>query len=229
MHPPQPATGNPTQVAGFDAWRGGWVGVVLDNGRVDRVVCGASLRELLGALSAMVVGVDIPIGFATHSAPRRADRDARAFVGRRASSVFEVPPREVLLAASYAEARRLARREWGRGVSAQSYALRNRALEVDEICRAGVRLYEVHPEVTFRAMAGEPLVHPKRSWNGQQLRLGLLASQGIVLPDVLIEEVPADDVIDSAAVAWTAGRIAAGGASHLPADADPNEEPVIWY
>ncbi|GAA1817197.1 hypothetical protein GCM10009835_41460 [Planosporangium flavigriseum] len=43
-------------------------------------------------------------------------------------------------------------------------------------------LYEVHPEVSFQAMAGKALPHPKHTWAGGSLRRRLLADAGIDLP-----------------------------------------------
>jgi Protein of unknown function (DUF429) len=44
---------------------------------------------------------------------------------------------------------------------------------------------EVHPEVSFAALAGRPLRNSKRSWNDQMEQRRLLASAGIELPDEL--------------------------------------------
>jgi predicted RNase H-like nuclease len=79
-------------------------------------------------------------------------------------------------------------------------------------------MFEVHPEVSFREMAGAPLEHAKRSWNGQMERRRLLAGGGIELPDDLgsLGPVPPDDVLDAAAAAWSANRIADGVARAFP-------------
>jgi predicted RNase H-like nuclease len=95
------------------------------------------------------------------------------------------------------------------------------------------RVVEIHPEVSFRALAGEHLRWSKKSWNGLLLRRRLLAEADIVLPDVIaeVQGAVADDVVDAAVVAWSARRIAAGTASSLP---DPPEDSdgravAIWY
>ena len=82
---------------------------------------------------------------------------------------------------------------------------------------------EVHPEVSFAALAGAPLPDPKTTWAGATHRRRLLAEAGIELPDDLG---PAGsgaavvDVLDAAAAAWTARRVAHGQASPMP---DPPE------
>jgi predicted RNase H-like nuclease len=217
--------------AGLDGWKEGWVGVELGNGHFRRAFVSTTLAEALKRLEdSTVVGIDMPIGFPVGGV-RSADMAARTLVGSRRSSVFLVPPRAVLAAPTYASARARAIEVWGRGLSAQTYALRTKILEVEEHCKSDRRLIEVHPEVSFRELAGQPLPYAKRTWNGLQLRVGLLSSAGIAVPDRLDEvgRVPADDVLDAAVVAWSADRYANGRAAHLHPDADPELEPVIWY
>lgn len=82
----------------------------------------------------------------------------------------------------------------------------------------GGRVVEVHPECSFRLMAGEALAHNKKSYNGMMLRKQLLEQEGILIP-VELEEiggVAVDDVFDAAAVAWTAHRYAIRKARSLP-------------
>lgn len=80
------------------------------------------------------------------------------------------------------------------------------------------RIHEVHPEVSFRALAGGPLPFAKKTWRGQNVRRGLLADAGILVPDELGEAdgVPADDVLDAAVAAWSAHRIVLGTAGRIP-------------
>jgi predicted RNase H-like nuclease len=169
-----------------------------------------------------VIGVDIPIGLPVEG-QRRADLEARRFVGGRRSSVFFAPVRAAFEEESYAAARARYR-----GISAQAWALKHAILEVEEHA-ADPRVVEVHPEVSFRALKGGALPYRKRSWNGQQHRLRLLRAAGIELPPILDAGLaPADDLIDAAVVAWSAGRIAAGQAKTLPEDPRPGE-PVMSY
>ena len=103
-------------------------------------------------------------------------------------------------------------------------------------------MYEVHPEVSFHALAGRPLAASKRQWNGQMERRALLAGVGIRIPDALGEAgtVAVDDILDAAAAAWSAGRIASGGGGltpiaararrRWPPDRDDAGRPIaIWY
>ncbi len=219
------------EVVGADGARGGWVAVSLDGGRFT----GASTHPTAAALvaacpAAVVIGIDTPIGLPTDGV-RAADREARRLVGARRSSVFAAPPRAVLAAPTYREARAVAEASWVQGVSAQAYRLGPAILEVAAL--GDRRLVEVHPEVSFRVLAGRPLDQPKKTWNGQMQRRSLLAAAGIELPDELAVGAAApDDVLDAAVVAWTAARFAAGEARSLPHPPEAGAGGVamaIWY
>jgi predicted RNase H-like nuclease len=175
-----------------------------------------------------VVGVDIPIGFPTQGR-RQADVAARELLGRRRSSVFLVPPRAVIEAPTYEEARETALRVWDQGVSAQSYALRAKILEVNELGQFDTEIIEVHPEVSFQIIAGGTLAQGKKTWNGQHQRRSLLESEGIIIPERLeghVGEVPTDDLLDAAVVAWTANRYRKGIAGCLP---EGGADSTIWF
>ncbi len=222
-------------VAGVDAYKKGWVVVVLKDGAFSGALVFSAIGELLTALAdAPVIGIDIPIGLPT-SAKRTADGEARAFVGPRQSSVFPTPPRAVIEAETYEEARRVAKDRYGIGVSSQAYrGLRAKILEVDAVIGSDNRLIEVHPEVSFRALAEHALQYSKRTWNGQMERRRLLEGVGIELPDDLDEAalVPVDDVLDAAVGAWTAARYEQGKAQSLPDPPELDDQGravAIWY
>ncbi len=110
-------------------------------------------------------------------------------------------------------------------MSAQSYALRKKILEVEKARHDGP-VIETHPELAFLAFAGEVLV-AKRTWDGLVRRRAVLAAQGLVLPDGLGATggtAAADDVLDAAACALVAHAVANGTAESL---GDPAEG-VIW-
>lgn len=100
----------------------------------------------------------------------------------------------------------------------RTYGLRSRILEAERHVRHGSGLIEVHPEVSFAELAGEPLLWPKNSWRGAPLRRQLLAGAGITLGDELGEAdgVPVADILDAAVAAWSASRIARGAFISLP-------------
>jgi predicted RNase H-like nuclease len=202
---------------------------VLARGAEPAAMVGTELRALVARLpEARCIGVDMPVGLPERGA-RECDRLAKAFVGARRNSVFMTPPRAVLAAESYAAANEIAPDLFGAKISQQAWALRANIAAVEAV--ADDRVIEVHPEVSFRAMAGEPLAYAKTTWNGQALRRRLLREAGIELPDDFGEAatVPPVDVLDAAAAAWSARRYANGEALSLPAGARPGERQVIWY
>lgn len=222
-----------TDVLGVDGYVAGWVAVRLHDGAFTDCEIHASFAGVCKAdPSASVIAVDIPIGL-PDGEPRRADIEARKVLRGRASSIFTTPPRAVLEAATYAEALELSRRTTRRGISSQSFALAQKIIEANEITAADPRVREVHPEISFAEMHGEPVPHRKKSWSGAMVRRRLLSEVGIDVPDDLgiAGAAPIDDILDAAAAAWTATRIAAGTARSLPDPPERNAlgiEMAIW-
>jgi predicted RNase H-like nuclease len=210
------------RVTGVDACRDGWacVDLTVDQygdaaGLTVRVV--GSLEEgLAGAVPGQVVGIDMPLGLLDRGW-RVADGETRRRLGVRRSSIFAISPAEVWRQPDYQAALAVCRRLTGQGFSVQAWGLRAKLREA-----AGyrghrtVRLYEVHPELSFAAMAGAPLAEPKSRPAGQALRRSVLAAAGLAVPDDPAWRRAAVDVLDAAAVAWSARRIAAGQAVVLP-------------
>ena len=208
------------RVAGVDGTKKGWVAVVLEDGRFARdYLIGEIECDFAELADVAVLAVDVPIGFG----PRAADREARAFLTGAASTVFTTPPRE-LLTRPFGP---------GLGISAQSHALGPRILHLTDLAASDKRIHEVHPEVSFRAMnGGQPLKHRKKSAGGALERLALLARHGIELGRLReTGGTPLDDVLDAAAAAWSAQRIATGDALCLPDSPEPVgvRTVAIWY
>lgn len=199
------------RVAGIDGTKGGWVAVVLEDGRFLR---DALLTQVDTAFTELadceVLAIDVPIGFG----PRDADRAARAYLTGAASTVFTTPSREVLEMPFGP----------GLGVPAQAHALGPRILHVTELALRDERIREVHPEVSFRAMNGDqPLAYKKKSAGGALERIELLHRHGIELELRATAAAPLDDVLDAGAAAWSAQRIARGEARSL------GQPVAIWF
>jgi predicted RNase H-like nuclease len=178
-----------------------------------------------------VVGIDIPLGLLAEGW-READALARRALGRRGVTVFAIPPRPVWQQPTYAEANQACRDLTGKGLSAQTWGLRGKLLEADEYRRKSpARLYEVHPELAFAALAGAPLRESKHTKAGLAIRRQLLAQAGLTLPP-RVPGAAENDLLDAAAVAWSARRIAADQAITLtnPSQrADDTTEIAIRY
>jgi predicted RNase H-like nuclease len=223
------------KVAGVDGCRGGWVAVCLTGDVKSRDIAWgidacfleriAELGQLFAGLDG--VGVDIPIGLG--EGWREADRAAQVFLGRRRSSVFSMPPRAALQAASYDEAKVVSRNLTGSMPSRQAYNLAAKALEVERwLQRAPCPVWEVHPEVSFTVLLGHPPLARKKTWSGALERRGALASAGIDLEAVPFDagaRAGVDDVLDAGAAAWSAWRALTGRALCFP---DPPKGAAIW-
>jgi predicted RNase H-like nuclease len=200
-------------VLGVDGCPGGWVGALLVQDEITWHT--GDFAAMLG-LGADAVAVDIPIGLPAGAARRRADVEARTLLGAQRSSVFFVPPRVVLEAASQPEATLLSRAAGSVGVSIQTFHILDKVAEVDAHVQAGADVVECHPEVAFRAMCGRPLP-PKRKQEGRDARLEVLRHwlPRFALPEHRPGRAQWDDLLDAAACAWTAQRWLAGAAEVL--------------
>ena len=237
-------------VAGIDGCRAGWIAVThpcVDPAAAKYRIFpdfSSLLRELEHVA---VIAIDMPMGLPERvgEGGRTAERVLRPLLGARQSSLFGMPSRSAIEAPDYAGAcaAALATSQPPRKVSKQAFMLFPRIREIDARLRADPglrnRLFECHPEASFRAMRGAPLAEPKKVKSkpfpaGLAERRALLAAAGY--NRALIEARPPagageDDLLDACAAAWTAARIATGRAlSHpAPPDHDAHGIPVaIW-
>lgn len=214
------------RILGVDGCKAGWVGIVLPDGAVHPCFA-TTIGDLAEQASAAgpldVVAIDMPIGLPDASR-RRADVLARQLAGPRWASVFMTPVRAALAEEEFAAATAMNVRLAGEGISRQAHGLRTKILQVDRWARhAPHRVVEIHPELSFAWLAGAPLSASKSTWAGVVRRRRLLAGAGIVLADDLGlagEKAGVDDILDAAAAAWTALRVADGQARAVP---DPPE------
>jgi predicted RNase H-like nuclease len=214
------------RVLGVDACSAGWVAVALARGDI-RAYVGAQIGPLVSAAMTdgglQVIGIDIPIGLPDRGV-RAADLQARAAAGPRRASVFITPVRRTLATRDYRAACDLNRLLTGHAISRQAFNLLAKIKQVDDwLNEAPCQVVEVHPELSFAAMACGPLPASKSSWAGLVARRHLLADAGIELADDLGQagvRAGADDVLDAAAAAWTANRVVTGRAVRLPAEAE---------
>jgi predicted RNase H-like nuclease len=209
-------------VLGVDACgKQGWVGIRLTDGAYAGSLVDVSLEALVERAGAVgTVAVDMPLGL-LESGWRAADLEARKLLGARCSTVFMVAPAPAWTEKDHPAASERCRELTGNGLSRQAWALAPKLLQARRLWqRDPGRTHEVHPELCFRELAGgTPPPWGKKTWRGQNVRRRLLAAAGIEVPDAPGEAdaVPADDVLDAAAAAWSAHRIALGTAGRVPA------------
>jgi predicted RNase H-like nuclease len=222
-------------LAGVDGCPGGWIVAFVRPGGDDvTVTVFARFADVLAATQRpALVAVDMPIGLPeqTGIGGRAAENAVRPLLGARQSSVFSVPSRAAIYAASYGEACRtaLATSDPPRKVSKQLFNIVPKIREVDELLRAeparAARVFEVHPELAFwRLNGGRALAEPKKVKSrchepGLMQRRRLLIAAG--LPAPAVEAAPPkgaapDDLVDALACATIARRIHAGIAKPYP-------------
>ena len=124
------------------------------------------------AVDADVVAIDMPIGL-PDTGRRACDLQAKRLLGAAHPRVFLAPPRGVLDCPDHPTAsarhRELA---GGAGLSIQTWHIVDRMREVDDAAD-DPRLVEVHPELSFAALAGRVLDR-KRTAAGRAERLAAL-------------------------------------------------------
>jgi predicted RNase H-like nuclease len=219
--------------AGLDGCRAGWFAVSATSGTgpIETAVF-ATFGEALASLPAStLIAVDIPIGLADRG-DRVCDRMARQRLSPfRSSSVFPAPIRNVLDAATHADASARRHAVEGKRISIQAYAITKKVREVDTVLRSSpadrLRVFEVHPEVSFAEMnGGQALATKKRRASGRADRTALLHPYFGDEPTRVVQSrspkraVAIDDVLDAFAALWSAMRIGDGRAYSLPALSD---------
>ena len=227
--------------AGVDGCPAGWLVVCLSPQTQEPVV---RLCPDFGAVLALhprpnLIAIDIPIGLLDRRqvGGRECDRLARRRLPGRASSVFSPPVRGLLGATRYSQVR-------GHGLSIQAFGIMAKIREVDRLMTPELqgRVYEAHPELAFRSLAGVAMRHSKKTPAGREERLQALerlASFRAVrnLLDTVTtryrrSQVGLDDCLDACVLAWLAGRITAGAAQRLPAQPPLDAKGLrmeIWY
>ena len=240
-----------TLIAAADGCKDGWIvveGELMDTPPTVRGVA----NDLPAALSLcsqppVVMAIDIPIGLAINGR-RSADDAARQFIGHRRSSVFFAPARPVVeygqaihgLAHHHRECvSRWAKEHDYDGLGSQAFGIFPKICEIDSHLKSSPdrTVYEVHPEVSWKAMAGdEETLESKHSAHGIIQRIRLI--QHHLGEKVLCQPLPAgryaiDDLLDALAGFWSARRIAQGVAVRLPEPPDIDQvldrEIAIWY
>jgi predicted RNase H-like nuclease len=116
-----------------------------------------------------------------------------------------------------------------KSVSAQAFAIYSKVKQVNEVMTPHLqnRLFEVHPEVSFWAIANcRPMSNSKKKREGFEERR-LLLTEALNMPIPSREQARswsrpagADDVLDAIVAAWTARRVAERQAHRLPPDPD---------
>lgn len=223
-------------VAGVDGCRSGWAVVswAIDGSAPPVFSVAPTFAAILDdPRQPSVTAVDMPIGLPDRvgRGGRGPEAAVRPCLKGRQSSVFSVPSRSAVMAEDYREAceRALKTSNPPRKVSKQCFHLFPKIREIDALMTPNLeaRVFESHPELAFWRLNGEQaMTLPKKIKSrvnpaGMAERSTLLERHGYD-PAFLAQPLPGgvgrDDLIDAAALARIAVRIAEGEAVSFPAE-----------
>lgn len=175
----------------------------------------------------LVVAVDIPVGL-PGAGGRTADKCGRQLLKpNRTSCVFSAPALCILDVEDYDRAKKLSYTATRKKPSQQAHALLPKIREVRHavsphnfyrpdrsINSAPTWAVEVHPEVSFARLAGEPIPSSKHNQACVATRLVVLQAVFPNIAEAVTEPLAGrprpgrDDRLDAAVAAWTARRLA---------------------
>ena len=206
---------------GIDGTSSGWVASMgsSKNKCLSTIIFSENLDKLLSEYPDSVVVIDMPIELNKKKYLRQCDVLAKRYLGKNFQSSIFIPPLEkVLKCATYSEANMLSRQIVGKGLSKQSWHLKNKISEVQGLSKLSIKMYEGHPECSFKMIKSEPLKAKKKSVLGIFERLDLLKKEGLdpLSTSLKLENnstIKIDDILDSMVLFLTALRIVEG--NHL--------------
>ncbi|MCO6391272.1 DUF429 domain-containing protein [Aliihoeflea aestuarii] len=231
---------------GVDGCKAGWIAVSRNNGGEIETRIHRTFEALVAHYPHdAIIAVDMPIGLPDRieGGGRGPEMLVRKHLGQRQSSVFSIPSRAAVYAATdpfttldkwyddHRKASGIAKATSipPRGVSIQAFALFAKIREIDALLIAWPdlqgRIIESHPEAAFWRLNGEQhMALPKKvkgrvSPAGMDERRVLLARCGIdraALKAPCPRGAGADDFLDACAVFLVAERFAAGKAVPFP-------------
>ena len=206
---------------GVDGTSSGWIASIGNSKKkcLNIVKFSENLNKLLSDYPDSVIVVDMPIELNNKNYLRKCDVLAKGYLGKNfQSSIFIPPLKKVLKCNVYKEANSLSKKIAGKGLSKQSWHLKNKISEVQDLCKFSNKIYEGHPECSFKMLKNRPLDAKKKSVKGIFERLNLLKKAGLDPLSTSLNlqnssAIKIDDVLDSMVLFITALRIVEG--THL--------------
>jgi predicted RNase H-like nuclease len=204
---------------GADGCKTGWFAILIVGKNQWQTEVFQNISELWRKFKkASVILIDIPIGIKEEGGlERRCDKEARRIVRPpRASSVFRVPCRKAVYAATYYEANEINERRTGTRISPMTWGIIPKIREMDKFIernRSALScVKEIHPELCFWAFAGNPMQHNKKHAEGFKERFQVLKSchpdtaaiVSYALSNYRRRDVAKDDILDALVAAITA-------------------------
>lgn len=224
---------------GIDACKGKWVAVHISNSEFDvRKFC--TIDEICQAYpSCDTYIIDIPIGLPESSAELRPDKFVKKMLGKKGSSIFEVPCRQAIYSENKFDARNRNIEIMGKSLSEQSLGISKAIKQIDEFLLEKPewknKLLESHPEFCFSKLNNShPIIEDKKTFEGQNARLDVLrryypnANQVI---EKFLKDVPyrkkTDDVIDALCLAVIGKEMLAKGAKTIPEEPAQDNRGIV--
>lgn len=183
--------------------------------------------------------IDMPMGLATREDQLRPDSLLRKELGKKASSVFQVPCRQAIYADSKEEARAENIKVYGKSLSEQSLGIAKSIRQVDEFLNEHPdwknRLMESSPEFCFLKLNdGEPILQSKLTEEGKALRIELLNRYCQDTEKILhtyLSAVPnrkkVDDVLDALSMAIMGQMICENGLKTIPEAPEADDNGIL--
>ena len=200
---------------GIDGCKGKWVAVcITENGfEVEKFKTISDICNRYPNADSLII--DIPIGLLESKSDIRPDIFVKRALGKKGSSIFEVPCRQAVYAENKGAAREQNITILGKSLSEQTLGIIKAIRQVDEFLQDNSqwknRLVESHPEFCFSKLNSNlPVLENKSTNEGKLKRLDILqryypsASEvvGKFLADVPYRK-KTDDVIDALCLAVT--------------------------
>lgn len=215
---------------GIDGCKGKWIAVCIreDSFEVEKFESIDEICHRYPDVDCMLI--DIPIGLAESSKDIRPDGFVKKQLGKKGSSVFQVPCRQAVYTENKAAARAQNIAILGKSLSEQTLGITKAIRQVDEFLQSNPqwknRLMESHPEFCFSKLNnGIPVYESKTTEEGQQKRLEILQRYYHPTKEVIkkfLSDVPSrkkvDDVIDALCLAITGKLIRENGPKTIPVE-----------
>lgn len=172
--------------------------------------------------------IDIPIGLVENKSQLRPDMLVKKELGKKGSSIFEVPCRQAVYAEDKRVAKELNIAILGKSLSEQTLGITKAIRQVDEFLQIKPqwknKLLESHPEFCFlKFNNNQPILKHKTSAEGQYKRLEILRKYYPKTDKVIekfLADVPfrkkIDDVVDALCLAVMGRLILERGIKTIP-------------
>ena len=219
---------NSYSCVGIDGCKGKWVAVYITENsfEVEKFKTISDICSTYPNSSSYII--DMPIGLVESKNQLRPDRLVKKELGKKGSSIFEVPCRQAVYAEDKNEARRRNIEILGKSLSEQTLGISKAIKQVDEFLQNSPqwknRLLESHPEFCFSKLNNnQPVLENKASPEGQQKRIEILrkyysATDQVI--DKFLNDVPyrkkIDDVVDALCLAMMGKMILEKGIKTIP-------------